>query len=884
MTRRAGGGRGPPRLAETLLRLAITDPEALEGILGDLWEEYCEAAEMRSRRYAARWYWWSAVRLSVRYATVRIDRLPGRGGAPLIPRVGWGAALRALARDTVYSARALRRSPRFAAAVTLTLGLGVGASTTIFSVYDAVVLEPVPFSEPDRLVRLSQVSPQGMDFFFSQPDFLDYRERASGVMDLAALRPVRVSLVGEDDLERVSAAFVTGDLFRMLQVEPARGRVFGVREGQLGTPSTSAVLSHRAWASRFSGDPDIVGRALRLDDGLFVVIGVMPRALEDLVDVDFWLPGALDPSAPREDRRVQVFGRLRPDVELDQALEEAVRVASDLAEAYPASNRGWGVSLMPLTDHVVGPQIRLVGATLLSAMALLLLLIGANISSLLLARTSVRQREFGVRAAIGAGRWGTMRLLVIEGLVLGAIGALIGVTLAYALVPAVARQPELVPRMNQVTLDGRALVFACVASVLEGLGIGMGSAIQAARWKVQRALSESSGSANPARRYRDVLVVGQVAIATTLLVVAGLLAKSFYRLQRVDPGFATQGLFVVEVQLSPTRSRGTLSARLDEVLSALRRAPGVRSVGATNMRYFDMSPRSFTELGRMDWAIDEYVSADWRVVTDDYFRAAEVPVIAGEVFDGGRADSSEPGVVIGETLARRLWPDGEAVGQQLRWEGPNGPVSRVIGIVGDVSDVHPVLPQVASAYVSHRQAPLRDMTMLIRSEDPPADLAANLRRRIAEVDPGAAISKLRAVERQYTDVIALDRFLPSFLAVAAAVAVMLAGLGIYGLVSFTVARRGHEIGIRLALGGRPESIVRMLVRHGIFLVTAGVLIGYAAALAAAEVFSRLLFETRPADSVTYALVGSFVMVVGLLATYVPSRRATEVDPGKILPA
>jgi len=880
-----GGRDGPPRLAQALLRLTISDPEAREGILGDLWEEYCELAEGHSRRRARSWYWASALRLALRYAVRGMDRLPRRPSRRrVLADLDRPGALAAVVRDTGYAVQSLRRSPGFTASLALVLGLGIGASTTIFAVFKAVVLEPIPLQEPSRLVSLAQIAPQGMDFFASQPDFTDYRQRASSVLDLAAVKRSQVAYVGDDGLERLSAGLASDALFRVLGVVPVAGRSFGPGETRAGETARSVILSARLWATRFASTPEVVGRALRLDEGLYVVVGVMPRGLEVLLDVDVWLPLGTDPAAPREDRRLQVFGRLRPDVDLATAREEVGRIAASLSEAYPATNEGWGVRLTPITETVVGPQVRLITVTLLAAMGLLLLLIGANISSLLLARTTTRQKEFGIRSAMGAGRWGVVRLPIVEGLALGCMGAVLGVSLSYLLTGVVALQPELVPRMSEVVVDGRVLAFAGLASVVEGIGIGLGSAIQASRWKVQRALTETGdGVGRTASRYRDALVLGQVALAMTLLVAAALLSKSFVRLSRVEPGFGTDGLLTVEVQLSPSVEQRDLPGRIEAILARLARIGGVRAAAGTSMRYFDLGPRPFTEFGRMDSAVEEYVTADWRVVTDGYFEAAEVPVLAGRLFDDVPAPEDESTVVIGNALARSLWGDEGAVGKLLRWEGPEGSVSRIIAVVGDVADVHPGLPQVASAYVHYAQAPVRRLTLLLRSDTPPADLATGVRQAVSAVDGSAAVAAIRAVGDQYSEVVALDRFLPGFLAVVAAIAVILAGLGIYGLVSFTVARRAHEIGIRLALGGRPGAVVRMLFRHGLALVGAGVLLGALAALALSRVLASLLFETEPTDPITYAAVGAFFVIVGLLATYVPSRRAANVDPKRVLP-
>lgn len=896
MSRWLGGGRGPPELAERLLSLVVADPAAREGLLGDLWEEYHETAEARSHRYATWWYWRCAMRIALRYLTADL----GHGRRPDsdqdLPHVRGRRVGRAIARDLGYALRTLARSPLFTGAMMIALGVGIGASATIFSIFNAVVLRPIPFPAPDRLVLLSQITPQGVDFFVSQPDFVDFRNGSKEVLDLAAVHEKEVTFLSQGDAESLRAGLVTPSLFRVLELGPAEGRLFLPGEGRPGQPARTAILSHGLWFGRFGGDPDVVGQTLHLDEGEVVIVGVASEELEVLEGVDVWLPSEPDPAAPREDHRLQVYGRLRPGATLPGALDQVQQVARNSSQRYPASNAGWGAQLVPLTEHLVGSQVRLITATLVSSLGLLLLLIGANISNLLMARTTARQTELGIRSALGAGRWGVVRQLLCESTIIGIGGALVGIAAAYVLIPVVAAQPELVPRMGDVDLDWSVLSFAVLASATEGVGIGLGSALQAARLRVQRALSETGGgTSRSGRRIRDGLVVGQVAMAMTLLVVAGLLARSFQRLQGVDPGFGIQGLMTVEVQLSAAHDGTELRTRYGEVLEGLRAIPGVRAAAGTDMRFFDLSPRTFTELGRVESAIEDFVTADWRVVTDDYFRTAEVPVLAGTVFgerDGssGEVDPSEEArlggateVVVGETLARRLWPAESAVGQLLRWEGPSGALSRVIGVVGDVSDVHPELPQVASVYVWHGNVPARGMTLLLRLDSLPSDLAASVRREVRKVDPAATLSQMRAADERYSDVVALDRFLPTFLIAVATVAVMLAAFGIYGLVSFTVRRRGHEIGIRLALGGRPGSIVLMLLKHGVLLVSTGVLLGAAAAVAASRMLSALLFETEATDPTTYVAVGTFLLLIGMCSTYLPSRRAAEVDPRTILP-
>lgn len=881
-----GADHRPPRLAELLLSFVVPNAEAQEGLLGDLWEEFCEAATERSVGYANRWYWWCAVRITCRYALDRPRRWrDGKQTDAFRPVSGVASKLESFLRDSIYAGRTLRRTPGFTSAVVLILGLGVGASTTIFGVFNAVVLRPIPFTDPSRLVLLSGISPQGWDFAVSQPDFLDFRDRSRDVLDLAAFQPNSDALLGDSDSGVLSVVFTTSALFRVFKVSPLHGRVFAPDEERLGAPGDVVVLSHDLWVREFGTDPGVVGQTAALASGRYTVIGVMPAGFEVPDQVDLWLPRAPDPSLAREDRRLSVYGRLRDGVTLERATGEVRGIAAALAVEHPGTNHGWDSRLMLLSDWVVGAQARTITVLLLSAVLLLLLLISTNVSNLLMARTTTRHREIGIRCAIGAGRGRVVRQIFAESLLLALMGAGVGLLLAYVLVPVVASQPEILPRLSEVDIDHRVLAFAILVSVGEGLAIGLLPAIQTTRWKISDALAETGREATlTGRRVRDSLVMGEVAVAMTLLVGAGLLGHSFMRLQQVDRGFEADGLLAVRVALPPEHTNPEAVSLFEEALTELRRIRGVVDASGTSLRFFDLGPRLFTELGNTGLAQEDYVASDWRVVTDEYFNVAGVDLLAGRFFDRAAYGAGESQVIVNRTLAGHLWPDEDPLEKNLIWEGPGGDETRVVGVVADVQDIHPGLEQVASAYVPLRQVPLRAMTLLVRTGSDRTGLAGSMRRAIRRVSPTAIVSEVRRVEDSYREVVAQDRFLVAFLTVVAAVAVTLAGMGLYGLVAFTVARRYHEIGVRLALGGQPRSVLAMIIRHGLWLVLLGIGLGALAAVALSRLISALLFETNPTNPWIYFGVGGLLMVVTLVATYLPARRATQVDPRGVLAA
>jgi len=714
----------------------------------------------------------------------------------------------------------------------------------------------------------------------SEPEFHDFHERGRSVTELAPLRREIVTLLDRGEPEQLGAAATTDELFGILQVAPALGRVFTPGEQRAGAAGAVLVMSHDLWVRRFGSDPDVVGSSVRLADGERTVVGVMPPPFDFPGEVSIWIPFVADPTAQRGDRRLEVYGRLRPDVSVEQARGEMRVLAAALAREHPSSSQGWGVRLITLPEGVVGPDVERITAILLSAVGLLLLLACTNTTNLLMAQATSRRREIGVRAAIGAGRARVVRQLLVESFLVAFIGAAVGLALSFAVVPAVVSLPELLPRLHEVRVDGGTLAFAAVVAGVAGLLCGLAPALLAGLDRVREAVTETgAGPGRAASRLRDALVVGQVALAMVLMVGAGLLTHSFLRLDAVDPGFEPVGLLTVSVDVPPRREAASVGPFYEAALEGIAGLEGVDAAAGVNMSLFDLGPRPHSHVGReASLDRDDFVLSDWRAVTDDYFRAMGLSLLAGRLFDRSDAAGTEPVVIVNEALADALWPGGDAVGRRLRWDEPNGPLRTVVGMVADFRDVHPALGDVLSAFVPHRQSTSRDMTLLIRTNRDETALGRQVRDEVRAAGGDVTISPMTSAERRLDDLLWRDRFPTLLVGIFAAVATLLAGLGCYGVVAFSVARKAREIGIRVALGAHPHGVVGTIFGRGFSLVAAGIALGALGSLSLAPLLGALLYDVPPTDAWTYVGSGALLCAVSALAVYVPARRASSVDP------
>ena len=803
-------------------------------------------------------------------------------------RAEWLTELR---HDLRYAVRGLRASPGFTAVALLTLAMGIGASTTIFSVANAVLLRPFPYHEPERIVRLYETNPTTETFAVSEPDYLDWRQRVRGLSQLAAFTADNVSLIGDGDPEQLDAIAATPSLFPLLGVRQMLGRVFSEDEAKPGAPARVVVLSNALWQTRFGADPRIVGRTVNLSGTSYEVIGVMPPEFIFPGNPALWQP--LAPSAtlsrgetPRGDRRLGVIGRLAPNVTQAQALDEMRSVARDLAREYPETNREWGANVTSLEAWLIGDELRTRVQVLLVAVGLLLAMGCVNVASLLLARATARQREMSVRAALGAGRGRILRQLLTESLVLAAIGAALGVAMTVIAVPVLRDVgATAIPRVDELAVDWRVVAFGIVASIVTGILFGIAPALQASRADLNDVL-RSGGRVAAAGRLRSILIVASVAMALVLLVGAGLVGKSFERLMRVDYGFRTEGVFTASVTLpiERYRERAKLATFYGEAARRLASTPGISAVGFTNIAPFSGGSTAIrvAPVGRQPARADEYLSANWRLVTPGYFAALGVALEKGRLIAEADREQAPRVVVVTETMARRIWPGVDPVGQQITLGGNAGTPWTVVGVVGDIRDQVLEREPEPMMYLSFQQVAWQTMWRLVRGTGEPLALAPVVRREIHAIDPLLPVANEQPLERLVSDIAAAPRFTALIFGLFASAALVLAVVGVYGLVAYGVTQRTREIGVRLALGATPSRIVGAVVRHGIGLAGFGIAIGLWAAYALSRFMQGILYDVAATDAVTYLAVAALLIACAAAASILPARWAARLDPVRAL--
>ncbi len=788
-----------------------------------------------------------------------------------------------LGQDLRQALRGIRRAPGFAAVAILTLGLGIGASTMIFSVVDAVVFAPLPFALPDRLIHGRETNPEGADFSVSDPNYLDFRDRNQTLAGLAAYRVDQVSLTGGTEPERITAVAATHSLFSTLGIGAAIGRVFTAEEDRPDGAAAVVVLGHGLWQRAFGGDSSIVGRTITLKGQPFAVIGVVPSTFRFL-QADAWMPLAPSPRSDRDDHWLDLIGRLRPGATVEQARADLARIAAQNSVTYPAV-AGWGVRVHRLDEWIVGPGFRQSSLLLAGAVGILLLLACTNVANLLLARASARQTDLAVRLALGAGQGRLIRQFLTESAVLSMLGAIVGLMAVGWAVAALRSVPVgLVPRLETVAVNGRVLGFALAVAVLASVGAGILPALQASKTDVHSTLKRAGRSGGSAGRHRlrEGLVVAQVALAVMLLIGGGLLVRSLVRLQRLDTGLATEHVWTVPLQLSPAQypEEWKVARFYDALATRIEAIPGIRSAGATNV-----NPYSGANLVN-DVTPDEraaehptgYLQAAWRIVSPGYFESAGVPVIKGRDFGEVDVVDGVPVAVISKTLAGRLWPGQDPIGKRLFWGGTDGKPRTVIGVVGDIRDVTVEAAPPPVMFLSTRQIVGPAMTMVVRADREIPNIGAEIRRAVWAEDANLPVPAVRAMAESRSEAIARPRFNAALLAGFATAALLLAVLGLYGVLSFAVVERTREIGVRIALGAEPPKVVGMLVGRGLLLTGLGIAIGLVGAVGLASLMTSLLYQTTGTDPLTFVAVPVLLLLVALLAAYFPASRATRVDP------
>jgi putative ABC transport system permease protein len=798
-----------------------------------------------------------------------------------------------LLHDLRYALRALRRSPGFALVAVLTLALGIGLNTAIFSVVNGVLLRPLPFRAPDQLVRLHHVHPEeaAEGGPFSPQDLEDLQGGASGFESLAAYLyqegNASLRLTGEGEPSQVQVAHVSREFFPLLGVNAAAGRTLRAEENVPGADRV-VVLSDALWRSRYDGDPSLVGRTLTLRGEPFTVVGIMPPSFSFPDNsAEAWVPLSLigEDDIPRERglRWMNVVGRLRPGTSPETALASVNSVLVRLAQEHAESNEGWGrARLETLREAVVGPVAPAL-MVLLGTVALVLLVACANLANLLLARASAREREIAIRTAMGAGRGRLVRQMLTESLVLALLGGALGLAMAGAGVRALlVLSAGTIPRPNEVGIDGRVAAFALLLSVATAVLFGLVPALRAARGATAQTLRDGGrgGTERRGAGTRAALVLAQTAAAMVLLVGAGLLVNSFWRLLNVDPGFRSDNVLVASFEIPGDRydSGDKINAYRGEVMRLVGEVPGVEAVGSAKTQPLrgGGEPYEFTLPGRSGPDAKVTPGSGTMMVTPGYFEALSIPLVRGRAFDARDELAESPYVLmINQAAARRWFPGTDPVGQSLQM----GTLTfTVIGVAGDVRNEGLASAPQPAVYFPSSIAPRRATQLFIRTTGDPAALAGAVRRAIRTADPQQPITSLRTMESAMAESVAQPRFFTLILSLFGAVAVFLAALGLYGVVAYTVTRRTPEIGIRMALGARAGEVVRMVIGRSALPTAAGILAGTVAALLLSRLMASMLFEVRPADPVTFTAAAALLAVIALVASWLPARRAARIQP------
>jgi putative ABC transport system permease protein len=799
----------------------------------------------------------------------------------------------AVLRDILYGVRVLWNAPHFSLAAALALALGLGATATIFSVVDAVLIKPLPFREPARLVVVYERSAaqKRSKMFVPAANFHAWREQSRSFVAMAAVLETRMNLTGGPngplDPEELRGERVSAALFPLLGVEAAIGRTFRAEEDEPGNTGF-VLLSHSLWRRKFGADPAIAGKAIRLRDRPYTVTGVLPPAFALIDrDVDIWLPLGLDPHDPRTSGARMLVGvaRLKPGVTLDQARNEMDSIGARLEAANPALNSGWRPSLFPLEREIVGTS-REALLVLFGAVGLLLLLACANVANLLLARGAARRREIAVRAALGAGRWRLLWQLLTENVVLALAGGAAGLALAWGALALVTRYgPGDIPRLTDAQLDARLCLFAFCLSVATGVLSGLAPALRVSGGNLYSALVESGRGGTAERaglRLRDGLIVAEVALAVVVLIGAGLLVRSFIRLRATDPGFRAEGLLTFRVPLlggrnSAPERRRAFFAEIEERLAAL---PGVHSVGSVNelpLTGLGVGA-TFAVDGRPAPTLDQRPIALMRAVTPGYFKTINIRLLAGRGFSAADTAGAPPVVIVNQTLARRFWPDGRALGERLIIDLPNKIAPEIVGVVGDVKPDRMEADDWPTIYNPYPQAPAVTMEVVVRTAGPPLALASAVQREVHRLDPEQPVAGMRPMQSLLDDAVAGVRFNMLLLTIFAEIAFVLAAVGIYGVISYDVTRRTREIGIRTAMGAQPRDVLQLVLRRGARLAGCGIAAGLAIAFALTRLMSAMLYGVKATDAFTFAGIALLLGAVALLASYLPSRRAMALDP------
>ncbi len=812
-----------------------------------------------------------------------------------------------LLQDIRFGLRLLKKSPGFTAVVILTLALGIGANTALFSVVDAVLLRPLPYQQPGQLVTVKVDMPgvNLVDIGMSQPELNDFEKNSEVFEHISAVWPISANITGREKPERVEANAVSTNYFTLLGAKAALGRVFTEGDSRDGF-SESAVISDSLWHKMFGGDPHVLGTSFRLDTDLYTIVGVMPPEFHHPArtlghDVEVWVAcGFAAAPFPKPPVRTQRFipgaiARLSPGLTLAQAQAKldayALNLRRQYSTDYPVATQ-WKPHLIGLQQEIVGNS-NLMLILLLAAVAAVLLIACVNIASLLLARSSARHREIALRQALGASSWRLVRQTLTESLVLALCGGILAVPVSYGLKNLLLTMvPSNLPRLSEIALNGRALLFAFLVALFTGLLFGLAPALQMSDRRLTDKLNQGSrgvGIASRQNRFLSGLVICEFALSLVLMVGAGLLLRSFWKVLEVQPGFNAEHVVTAQIWLpvpndprnNPYPTQEKRNIFLDEVLHRLSALPGVRGVaiGGGNTPFAGLRNANGFDIEGRTVSTTEAPSAELGVTTANLFPVLGIPLIRGRELIDADDQNGEKVVLVDETAAERFWPNQDPVGKQIRLQfGLKQPWRRIVGVVGRSRADGLDEPYTPHIFLPARQLPLNAMTVYIQTEASPEALEGLIRREIQAVDPNLPVFGVRSLRSTISDSLAPRRFAMQILGFFALVALLLAAIGIYGVMAYFVTQRVGEIGVRMALGAQRNDVLKLIVRQGMSLALFGVVVGFVASLGLARLISRLLFGVSPNDPITLAIFTLVLAGVAFLANYVPARRAAMVDP------
>jgi predicted permease len=800
----------------------------------------------------------------------------------------------------------------FVAAAVLSLALGVGANTAIFSVASALLLRPLPYPQADRLVILWNRSP-GLGItqdWFSTAQYFDIKNSESGLEQVAIVYGANENLTGDGDPERIATVRVSSNFFTMLGVQPAAGRLFTAEEDRQ-MPSNVAVLGYATWVRRYGGDPTVVGRRLELNGRPYQIVGVLPAAfslphevvptLGNAAAADIVIPLAMSPTAAQTRNRedFNLVGLLKPAATVAQVQREMDTLTARLRRDFPAfypPNGGLTFAVVPLQEQVVG-GVRRSLAILSGAVACVLLIACANVANLLLSRGVSRQKELAIRAALGASRGRIVRQLLTESVLLGLAGGAVGLFFAFwGLGWMRALGAKSVPRLHEIQIDGGVLLFTFTLSIVSAILFGLTPALRAASLDVQNELKDGHGAAaglalwGRRQRTRQLLVIAELTLAVMLLIGAGLLIRSFAQVQQVPTGFNADRVLTLGITLSGRKYPDTAKVQVSyrDLWTRLARVPGaIAAGGVSSLPLSNMMAWGPIEVeGRVAAAGERFLNADQRVAAADYFRVMEIPLLKGRLFNDEDTVAAPRVAIVDERMAQQLWPGADPIGRHIRNGGidasSTAPWITVVGVVGNIKQDGLDLDSRMAVYLAQTQVTPRNINVLVRSHGDPAALTTAVRQAIREMDPDLPLYDVRTMEQRVDESLAGRKFSMLLLTLFAALAAGLAALGIYSVVAFLVAQGTKEMGIRMALGATPRAIGLLVVRHGLVIAAAGIALGVSGAFALTRVMQSLLFGIKPSDPVTYLLVAGLVAATAMAACYLPARRAARLDPMRSL--